>query len=437
MTRQQSFKERVRARMEKTGERYTTARAQLLGTLGDGGRPSPGHPFRPGLCRDTAATANLLAALDVRLGEGGPAVDEVLLTGLSGGTGFLYIVFEYQGTPPLPSVLMRHDTAADQFVLHGLRRLGIGLEVHETTSARRARATLDGVLDGEAAALCVVDAAALLDPEAEGPTPGMAPTQVVVTGREGDGYRVDTGLGGAVVLSAAALARARAGFRKGKHRLVEVTDARTTADVAGALHGAAAATADRYVNAPFKGFASSFGLAGMEKLVAALTDDKGARGWPRLFPEGRLACLGLRRLYEGIQLEMTPPAGGRWEQARFLRGAARLTGHRAYEGAADAFDAAAAGWGAVASFVADCGVRGVATGCELLDAYAELLDSGASHGAAREARRAVEEASDAAELPAARARELYGQVAGLVSAAVDAERAAVEALTRATQEVSR
>ena len=40
MTKQKSFKDRVRARMDKTSESYTTARRQLLAkSATDGGRP--------------------------------------------------------------------------------------------------------------------------------------------------------------------------------------------------------------------------------------------------------------------------------------------------------------------------------------------------------------------------------------------------------------
>jgi hypothetical protein len=44
MTKQQSFKRRVRQRMEKTGERYGAARRALLGGLADTENPSPATP---------------------------------------------------------------------------------------------------------------------------------------------------------------------------------------------------------------------------------------------------------------------------------------------------------------------------------------------------------------------------------------------------------
>lgn len=436
MTKQQSFKERVRARMAKTGERYTTARAQILGTLAREAPTFPGHPFRPGLCRDTAAVANVLAAAGVRLAPGAAPVDEVLLTGLCGGTCFLYMVFEYKGWPPLPSVLMRFDTAADQFALHGLRRLGLGLEVSETASAAKAQRTLDEALDAGHTALCVVGAGAPPTDGAIDPVGGMAPTFVAVVGREGDEYVVDRGQGRPERRSRKALAAARAGYKPAKQRMAVLRAPKDVADVRETLHGALAGTAQRYEQSPYKGFASNFGLAGMSKFVASLTDAKDKRGWPRLFPEGNLAAIGLRRLYQGLELEMTPPAGGRGVQAQFLRKAAELTGHAAYAEVARGFDAAAAAWAEVSASVAGCGVREVRMGCELLEAYAELLDDRPDPAAARDAARELAASSDGCDLSAESTRALYAEVAARAARAVDAEREAVAALARACAEVA-
>ena len=62
MPTDKDFKRLVRARMGKTGESYTTARAHLRpGQPGDPGQPGPLQGRHP----DTAALARLLAALGV------------------------------------------------------------------------------------------------------------------------------------------------------------------------------------------------------------------------------------------------------------------------------------------------------------------------------------------------------------------------------------
>jgi hypothetical protein len=52
VTERKSFKKRVRARMEKTGERYTAARRHVAGGEGEGPSPEPVDPVSIGLTSD-------------------------------------------------------------------------------------------------------------------------------------------------------------------------------------------------------------------------------------------------------------------------------------------------------------------------------------------------------------------------------------------------
>jgi hypothetical protein len=100
MPTDKDFKRLVRARMGKTGEAYTTARAHLRPD-GDPARPDPGpgpdRPApRPGRHPDTAALTRLLAALGVTDPVGGHPLTEAMALGIAGGIGFAYFVFEYE-----------------------------------------------------------------------------------------------------------------------------------------------------------------------------------------------------------------------------------------------------------------------------------------------------------------------------------------------------
>ncbi len=438
MTRQYDLKQRVRQRMQKTGERYVAARAHLLASIAVApppldpslSGPAARYPFAPGICRDTTAARNFLAAIGAGAPHTRAPIDEALLTGLCGGIGFLYIVFEYAGYPPLLSLLMRHDSAADQFVPAGLRRLGLSLQTRETSSAAKAESDLRAALaDGEPA-LCVVDAALIASNPPPGLTPGMAPTIVAVVELAGDECVIDAGRGRPLRIAAAQLARARAAIRKARHRLLTATAADTPAASPTRVDDAIAACVDRFVNSPYKGYASNFGFAGMEKWLALLTDERDAKGWPRLFPDGRRACLGLRRVYEGLQCELTPPAGGRALYAEFLRQAAAICEHEPYARVATAYDEAARAWAAIAQRVADCGVREVRSGCDLLDAYSELLDS-ADDAAERDVAAELNESDALCALDADTTRTLYRELAGMLRIAIDAERAAHAGLSAA------
>ncbi|MCA9291782.1 MAG: BtrH N-terminal domain-containing protein, partial [Phycisphaerales bacterium] len=146
MTKQREFKQRVRARMAKTGERYAAARMHLLGAEPgtDAPRPGmrgiwPGYPRCGGLCGDTGAMRNVVEQRGIRSPHDGAPYSEAMLTGLCGGIGFLYAVFEYKGMPPLLSVMPRHDTMPDSFIAGGLDRLNATVTTSETGSAAVAR----------------------------------------------------------------------------------------------------------------------------------------------------------------------------------------------------------------------------------------------------------------------------------------------------------
>ncbi|MEZ6004793.1 MAG: DUF4872 domain-containing protein [Planctomycetota bacterium] len=428
MTRSKRLKNDVRARMQKTGERYTTARAHILAKLGLIEPSAGGYDYRPGICPDTGAVRNFAEACGLHL-PNGKAPSEALITGLAGGVGFLYIVFEYGGMPPMISVLTRFDTAADRFAVGALERLGLGLQSSQTASAAKARKDLDAALDRGRPVLCIVDAPTLKSGLTPKELRGMAPTLVTVVSREGERYQVDTGRGAAFEVDAAHLAEARAANKKCKHGAWVPAGTADSPDWSAAIQGAVAACAGRYTEAPYKGFASNFGLAGLEKWARLLVDRKDKKGWPTLFPEGRLASLALRRTWQGLEVEMTPPAAGRGLYAQFLREAAHLTRTPAYETAALAFDRSANAWNALSECIASSGVPAVASGCELLDAYAESLDEAASG-----TRDWPAELSGAAEGPGLDrdgALALYASMAEHVAVVLDTERTALAALESA------
>ena len=429
MTRASWFKREVRARMEKTGERYTTARAHVLAARGVAADDDRG-PCVPGVCSDTGAVRNFLEASGVRTPEGEP-LSEAMVTGLAGGVGFLYIVFEYKDTPPLLSVLTRYDSAADRFAAGALERLGLEADLQETTSASKARKTLDAALDAGRPFLCVVDQIALERSLGPAEYRGMMPTLVCVTGRDGDELIVDTGAAEPLRVAPDAFAGMRAAYKKGKHRSWTVKESEVT-DLDSAVRRAVSDCAQRYTEAPYKGYASNFGLAGMEKWARLLVDEKDKKGWPKLFPEGGAACLALRRTYQGLQHELTPPAAGRGLYAEFLREAARITGHAPYSGAAERYDTAAERWTRIAERIASCGVPEVRTGCEMLDRYAEFLDEQATSSGSKLALE-LRESSKQGELSKESARALYRELAELVESAIDAERNALAALENAVE----
>lgn len=477
MTSQRDFKQAVRERMAKTGERYTAARAVLLQAArgADPAAPRTGTPDLErsasdpssqevllasapppgafagymtfgGICRDTGALRNVLAAVGVRTAHNHVPLSEALVNGLCGGVGFLYAVFEYKGFPPMLSVLTRYDTMPDSYIAGGVERLKLRATVRETTSAASARKSLDEALARGRPALCVVDAVALaiadsgggLGDDAGGSAAmlGMAPTVVAVAGIDGDELLIDDGGLAPRRMSHGAFARARAAYKKGKHRLFVFEPPERELELSDVVRHAVGATGRRYFDAPFKGFASNFGLAGLDKWQRLLTDEKDKKGWPALFHDSHLAYLALRRTHDGIEHEFTAPAAGRPLYAEFLAEAAAITGDRRCASLAESFRQAGAAWRTISTLIATCGDAAIERGCALGESARELFDeagaSGASgaHRAAAPGRIARERESVArsCRLNAARARELFGAIAQCVGEVLAIERSAAEAL---------
>jgi hypothetical protein len=328
MTKQASFKAKIRARMQKTGERYAAARSALLRRERPSADPDlrtvPGYRFDSPLENDTGLLTSALAQAGAVDPGTGAAFAPERVFGLSGGIGFMYFVFEYAGHPPMMTFTCRSWSMPGPIVARVLESAGVGHARSETGSAAAARRFLDEALERGACVHVTVDAASLpwwAVPEA---WVGSMPRQANVVGRAGEQYAVD--LGGPVAIDAVTLARARAAARKERHRALTFEAGPARVDAAEATKAAVRGTARAYVEAPFKGFASNFGLAGLEKLGRLAVDERDPKGWPRLFDSGPLAFLALSRAWACLTLELTPPAGGRDFYADFLAGARASAG---------------------------------------------------------------------------------------------------------------
>lgn len=143
MTEHADFKRLVRERMARTGERYTTARAHLLGA---DPLPSASPAATLGGQHDqTAALRDLLVAEGVDAPHTALPPTEALLLGLGGGIGAAVFTFVYAGHLPH---LYLETRCSPQYAydLAFLERAvaGLGLRLHRGGNAgsgsRRARA---------------------------------------------------------------------------------------------------------------------------------------------------------------------------------------------------------------------------------------------------------------------------------------------------------
>ena len=107
--------------------------------------------------------------------------------------------------------------------------------------------------------------------------------------------------------------------KSAKHRLVRFDGRFDRALDAATISAAIDRFLVAYDESPAKSFASNIGTEGLRKWARLLTDRKDKKGWPKVFPNGALAYLGLRRVYDGLEHEYTAPAGGCWVKLRKSR----------------------------------------------------------------------------------------------------------------------
>jgi hypothetical protein len=335
MTESKHLKERIRARMARTGERYTTARRHVVGAAA-GTADDRGWKLRGGLHPDSAAIANVLA-------HHGAEVSEALVLGVGGGLGAGYILWEFKAHGARVVVLgFRNQWQyPGRWAAKTLERLGVPFELHETGGARGAAARLDAALAAGRPALATVDRQEIGYWHLPEHLSGHGGYPIVAYGADGARVRVDDRNLAPLSVARERLDAARGRVVSYENRLVvpEPVDAigadRLRAAVRAGLADAAEHLSSR---------SDSFGLPAWRKWSRMLTDARNAKGWRHVFEDPSGLVEALLSTYAGIE-----PVGGygghlRGLYADFLDEAAALLDEPALTEAAAAWRTAAALW---------------------------------------------------------------------------------------------
>jgi butirosin biosynthesis protein H-like/uncharacterized protein DUF4872 len=433
MTAHKHLKERIRARMARTGESYTTARRHVLNAL-----PPAEYRLDGGLHPDTSAIAGVLANRGLLAPHTGQPLSEAMVLGAGGGLGAGYILWEFKAHDRRTLVFGFRNSwqYPDRWAKKTCQRLGVPAAVHETGSARRADEELRAAVGQGVPAIAWADQQLLGYRHLPDWLEGHGGHPVVV-------YGIDDAAGTALIqdrnrapltVPLDTLAAARARVVSYRRRLL-VLDA-----------PAAELDTDRLIRAVRDGLAEqvehlgrrsdSFSLPAFRKWARLLTDTRNAKAWPKVFAD-RVSLFGACvSVYEN--LAPTGSGGGhlRGLYAEFLDEAAGLLDAPALGGAAAAYREAAARWDAVAEVALPAGREPFAEARRLTDRLQAEVEGG---DAARPAAAAT-----AARLWALRDRwhagfpaddqdvqALLPALAAAVSAACDAEEAARDRLAGA------
>ncbi len=338
MTEHKHLKAKIRARMARTGERYAAARRHVVGRTE---RPETDHGWtlRGGLHPDSAAVAHVLADLGVDLSE-------AMVLGVGGGLGAGYILWEFAAHDSRHLTLgFRHRWNYLDWAERTLDRLGAEHHVHTTSGMKGAAAELSAALAAGRRAIVFPDRHLAgywhLPPhlEAHGGHP------VVAYAADPAGIRVDDRNTRPLTVPRDTLDTARNRVSSYRNRLVVVARAGAPDDLAGLVRAGIRDCAEH-----LGGTSTSFALPAWQKWARLLTDRRNAKGWPRVFADGRGLASALCAAWEGV--EPVGMTGGHLRDlyAAFLDEVEPLLGPPA-GAAAEAFRAAGRQWHAFAEAV--------------------------------------------------------------------------------------
>jgi hypothetical protein len=301
-------------------------------------------PFGGGRHRPSTLLQHLLRRDGIELSE-------AMVCGLGGGVGFMLAVFDYQGLPPILTIVAQHHP--DPWLPAALGRLGVAFDEANSASARPALAALRSSLGQGRPVYCTVAAAGLpwrahepyLDTDARG--------IVVVAERDGV-FLVDDRADTPHEVSADDFAAAWSAHRKGRHHRLVLRGTGPTVELADAARAAVATTA-AHLTGPVLGnaFDVNFGLSGMGRLAVQLRDRRTKTGFARRFAEPAALAFALHRLDECLERCYTAPGATRPLYAEFLDEAADLTGNAAWRDAAVLFRRSGEHFSAIAARAAD------------------------------------------------------------------------------------
>ena len=361
MPRQKNFKKLVRERAAKTGESYTAARAHFVT-----------QPARIATDPDAGALTRALAAAGVVNPVDGKPFSEPIVFGLGGGIGFQYMVFVYEGWTSIALDGRRNTLYFEKegFIEHACARLGVPLKIQQLPSPETAEKRLRAALRTAPEVALTFDLVKLPG-YADGPYVPYMPTPVTVSERGPD--LAVTGLpGGTTTMSWPDVIEARWAQQKKYGGLFVLGEPGDRPDVAAAVRDSISRTAECLLEPSKTSFDANFGIPGIRKWARMLTDEKDAKGWPKLCPDDEALGMALLSVRRGLG-----ETASRGQFAAFLAEAATLLGDPKLTRSAAAYDDLARRWAKLTDLTAGPGTT-AADVAALLPALADAEEAAAA-----------------------------------------------------------
>jgi hypothetical protein len=435
MTARKHLKERIRARMARTGESYLTARRHVLNAI-----PPDEYELRGGVHPETATIAGVLANRGLLAPHTGEPLSEAMVLGVGGGLGAGYILWEFQEHARRVVVLGFRNAwqYPARWAEKICRRLRVPAAVHETGAARNAEAELLAAAGQGVPAIAWVDQQVIGHRHLPDALAGYGGYPLTVYGVD-EQARVallDDRNRGRLTVPLDTLAAARARIPSYRRRLLLLDAPAAELDLDGLRAAVAEGLAEQleHLSQP----SDSFSLPAFRKWARLLTDRRNAKAWPRVFADrGGLfdACVSI---YDNVEPVGSWGGNLRGLYAEFLDEAAGLLGDDRLRPAAAAYSDLAARWHAVAEVALPADREPFAEVRRRTDELAGLLalgDAGRPQAAAAAGRLWAARDRWRSEFPGgdADAGAHLAELAAAVGAVCEAETAALATLGHALQ----
>lgn len=382
MTVAKHLKLRIRDRMARTGERYSVARAHVLGAADRGPVVDAGWTLRGGTDPDAAALAGMLAHQGVT-GPDGP-LDEALLLVVGGlGAGYILWEFERDGSRIVVLGFGHSWQYFDRRLATTVDRLGLDAAWTRTGGTARAAAALASALAAGTPVIIWPDRYHFGVRQLPAFLDGHGGHPVVAYALTGGRVHVDDRTLAPLTVPVADVDRARA--RVGSYRntllVIRSRDTAVPADrLRGAVRAGLAATVEQ-----LGGTSTSFALPAWRKWSTLLVDRRAAKGWPTVFADRQGLLGALAGVWEAI--EPAGMAGGhlRGVFADGLEQAAALLDEPAIEAQARRWRESADRWHDLAETALPADVPAIARIRELTAAITAAVAEGDAAAADRTA----------------------------------------------------
>ena len=421
MTTEKDFKRRVRDRAAKTGESYTTARMRLLG---EAPQPvdTPRHQHRGGQNPETCSLRNALERAGVDLSE-------AMVLGIGGGLGAGYIAITHGMTGFMVGARANWwDGPA--FVKDCCDRLGVPLEMLETSSAKAGVKNVHKALDAGASPVVWLDQACLsystLSPQWR--KGGYHVATLYELDEDADRAVIGDTTAKPLTVTAAELAESRASITSYRHRVAILAAPAKRPNLADAAIEGIRACAKSLVTAR----ARTFVLEGFRAWAAALGAPKGKDAWVTLFPPGTELFRALTSIHRFLEL-WAGSALLRPLYAEFLDEAAGHCRQPRLRDLAEQYRHCGQLWRTVSATALPHSVAPLKEAGELLERARRVLDERGDAGVAdvqriRDRLEVLHSESAAMPFTPAQARQLLDDLSRRVQSAFEAEVEAHKAL---------